>query len=214
MPDIAAYSETEEKIFLAALEEFSRNGRQGARLQDIADRAGINKALIHYYFRSKDRLYNDVFTFVIRRYFLQMGETIRPGDSFETTLRDFVDRYIDLLDENPALPFFILRDIAEGAPMMSEKVGEVLLPHAGNIPHRFTESCERAARDGEIRPIDSVQTLITVMGACIYFFAGYPVLSAAIPRLKRQRRRFLRERKQHIVDIVYYGLKPRPEESE
>lgn len=206
------YSDTEEKIFLAALEEFSRNGRQGARMQDIADRAGINKALIHYYFRSKDRLYSEVFAFVIRRYFLKMGETMRPGDSFESTLRHFVDHYIDLLDEHPALPFFILRDIAEGAPVLAEKLSEIVIPHAGNVPKRFTESFEQAADDGEIRALDPVQTLITVMGACIYYFAGYPVLSVVMPRMKRQRRRFLQERKEHIFDIIYYGLKPRPED--
>lgn len=206
------YSETEEKIFLAALEEFSRNGRQGARLQEIADRAGINKALIHYYFRNKDRLYDEVFAFVIRRYFLKLGEIIRPGETFESTLRHFVDRFLDLLDENPALPFFILRDLAEGAPVLSEKIREILLPHAGNAPQRFIETFEHAAKDGEIRSLDPVQTLITVMGACIYFFAGYPVLSVVIPHLKRERRRFLRERKEHVFDIIYYGLKPRPED--
>lgn len=205
------YSETEEKIFLAALEEFSLHGKQGARMQQIADRAGITKALIHYYFRSKDRLYEAVFAFVVRRYFINIGENIQPGEHFADTLRNFIDRYIDLLEKQPALPFFILRDIAEGAPVLSAKIREHLLPRKRNLPFLFVSSFEAAVASGEIRQHDPIQTLITVMGACIYFFAGFPVLSVIIPGLKRERARFLAERRDHIFDIVYYGLTPRAE---
>lgn len=209
--DERRYSETEEKIFAAALEEFSRCGRQGARLQNIADRAGINKALIHYYFRSKDRLYEEVFAYVIRRYFFRMSEAIQQGDTFAVTLRNFIGNYIDLLEDNPALPFFLLRDIADGATVFSDKVREIFLPYAGNAPKAFMASFNAGVQSGEIRPLDPRQTLITVLGSCIYFFAGFPILSVLMPDMKQKRGQFLEDRKQHVFDIIYYGLKPRPE---
>ena len=62
---------TEEKILEAAAQEFIIKGKAGARMQEIANNAGINKALLHYYYRSKDKLFESVFTVVIKRSFFQ-----------------------------------------------------------------------------------------------------------------------------------------------
>lgn len=205
------YTESEERIFLAALEVFSREGKNGARMQDIADRAGMNKALIHYYFRSKQRLYEEVFSFVVRRYLLRLASTMQGDAAFEDLLREFINRYMDLLHENPALPMFIFREISEGAPVMAEKVREIIVPSGGGLPAMFTERFRAAAKNGEIRDLDASQMLITVMGACIYYFAGYPLLSMIMPDIHARRDTFFEERKQHIYDVLMYGLKPRPE---
>ncbi|MDT8324663.1 MAG: TetR family transcriptional regulator [Bacteroidota bacterium] len=205
------YTESEEKIFLAALEVFSREGKNGARMQEIADRAGMNKALIHYYFRSKDRLYSEVFSFVARRYFLRMAAAMRTDASFSVLLHEFIDRYIDLLNENPALPMFILREITEGAPVMAEKLRDIVLPAGDGVPAVFLARFNAAVEAGDIRDLDASQTLITVMGACIYFFVGYPLLAMILPELHSRRDEYLEERKQHIYDLVMNGLKPRTE---
>ncbi len=205
------YSESEEKIFTAALEIFSREGKKGARLQEIADRAGMNKALIHYYFRSKDRLYEEVFSFVIQRFFLRLSDAMQTDAPFETMVRDFIDRYIDILNENPALTLFILREITEGAPVMGEKLRDIMVTTENSIPMIFIRRFREAHTEGRLRDVDASQTLITLLGACIYFFAGYPILASLVPEIRARRDDYLEERKQHIYDILFYGLKPRPE---
>jgi len=205
------YSESEEKIFFAALEVFSREGKKGARLQEIADRAGMNKALIHYYFRSKDRLYEEVFSFVIRRFFMRLSTAMQADGPFEVMVHNFIDRYVDMLNENPALTLFILRDLSEGAPVMGEKLREVMIPSGKSVPEVFITRFNEARAEGRIRDVDASQTLITLMGACIYFFAGYPALSAILPDIRDRRDEFLEERKQHIFDILFNGIKSRPE---
>jgi TetR/AcrR family transcriptional regulator len=205
------YTESEEKIFLAALDVFSRKGKSGARMQEIADHAGMNKALIHYYFRSKERLYEEVFSFVMHRYLLNLAASLEDNASFEEMLREFINRFLDLLNEHPTLPLFILRELSEGAPVMEEKIRQIIVPSGSGLPAVFTERFMSAAAAGEIRDLGASQTLITIMGACIYFFAGYPVLAALMPDIASDRDASLQERKQHIYELVMYGLKPRPE---
>ncbi len=74
-----AYSDTERQIFDAALQVFARKGKDGARMQAIADRADINKAMLHYYFRSKDKLYEQVFAFTMRRFMASFGASLREA---------------------------------------------------------------------------------------------------------------------------------------
>ena len=203
------YTESEEKIFRAALEVFSEAGRSGARLQEIADRAGVNKALIHYYFRSKERLYEEVFVFIIRRYFKRIAEALEGDGSFEDLLRRFIDDYLTLLHENPALPIFLLREISSGADIMVGKMRELMLPDRGAPPAIFLRRYREAVEAGEIRDVGASQTMISIMGACIYYFAGYPLLSIVLPDLQQPPGAYLEQRKQHLFDLMFYGLKPR-----
>ncbi|MBK9511763.1 MAG: helix-turn-helix transcriptional regulator [Cytophagaceae bacterium] len=73
---------TEEKIFLAAENEFMEKGFDGTRMQAIADRAGINKAMLHYYFRSKDALFEKIFQEKIKLIFPKIGEDVKKKESF------------------------------------------------------------------------------------------------------------------------------------
>lgn len=205
------YTETEEKIFMAALEEFASRGRMGARMQDIADRAGYNKALIHYYFRNKERLYDEVFAFVLRRFVLRVFEGLEHAEDFPAMLRELIPRYMELLENNPWLPKFMLRELSEGAPVLRERVQEILPAVSQSGPAMFIRALNASVAQGDIRPVDPVQTMFTVLGSCIFFFAGFPVFAALMPAVEKQRRRLVKERGNHIYDILMHGLLPRPE---
>ena len=205
------YTETEEKIFMAALEEFASRGRMGARMQDIADRAGYNKALIHYYFRSKERLYDEVFAFVLRRFMLRVFVGLEHTEDFPALLRALLPRYIELLEANPWLPKFMLRELSEGAPVLRDRIREFLPTVSQSAPEIFIRTLNASIAQGEIRKVDPVQTMFTVLGSCIFFFAGFPVFAALMPGVEKQRRRLVKERGDHIYDIVMHGLLPRQE---
>jgi TetR/AcrR family transcriptional regulator len=203
------YSETEEKIFLAALEEFATHGRKGARMQEIAAQAGFNKALVHYYFRSKDRLYEEVFAFVIRRFIKGLFDDLESSPDFPTMLRTLVERYITLLDRTPWLPKFMLRELWEGAPVLQDRLRTLFPDGRKSPPAIFIERMNEAMTTGGIRPLDPVQTLFTILGSCIFFFAAFPVFSAFLPGVEKERPRLVRERADHIYDILMNGLLPR-----
>lgn len=209
----STYSETEEKIFLAAMEAFGEHGLKGARMQEIADRAGINKALVHYYFRSKEKLYEAVFDFILQKYFTALSEALSAETSFEHLLRSFIDRYYDIVESNPTIPRFILREVSSGAPVFSKKVRAFLTSLEKPAPRVFVQSLAEAVQKGQVRKVDPIQTFVTVMGACVYYFMAYPLLSVMIPDLATNRQAIAEKRKAHIFDILYHGLKPRSDET-
>jgi TetR/AcrR family transcriptional regulator len=103
--------QTEEKIFEAATEIFTEKGMDGARMQDIANYAGINKALLHYYFRTKDQLFNAVFEKIARKVLLKFAPVFDINLTLEDKIRFFYREHISFLQNNPRLPGFILNEI-------------------------------------------------------------------------------------------------------
>ena len=99
--------QTEEKIFESATEVFVEKGMDGARMQDIANHAGINKALLHYYFRTKDQLFNKVFEMIAGKMFRKFAPVFDENLSLEEKIRFFFRAHISFLQENPRLPAFI-----------------------------------------------------------------------------------------------------------
>ena len=99
---------TEEKIFEAATEVFIEKGMDGARMQDIATHAGINKALLHYYFRTKDQLFNVVFEMISRKILKKFAPVFDKNLTLEEKIRFFFREHITFLQKNPKLPAFLL----------------------------------------------------------------------------------------------------------
>ena len=102
---------TEEKIFEAATEVFVEKGMDGARMQDIANQAGINKALLHYYYRTKEKLFTAVFEMIARKIFKKFAPVFDENLSLEDKIRFFFKEHITFLQENPRLPGFILNEV-------------------------------------------------------------------------------------------------------
>ena len=203
-----SYSETEERIFRAAVDVFSMHGKEGARMQIIADAAGINKALVHYYFRSKDKLYDQAFDFIVKKYFSQLGDALQDQKDFASLLKALIDRYCDLLEANPMIYKFIFREVITGAPVLGSKF-KLLLDELDNNPlETFTKKLKTAIRKKEIRPVDPLQTFITVIGSLVFYFLSFPLLSSLRPELLLRREQFAKERKKHVYELLYNGLKP------
>ena len=102
---------TEEKIFEAATDVFVDKGMDGARMQDIANHAGINKALLHYYYRTKDQLFNAVFEMIAKKILKKFAPVFDENLTLEEKIRFFFKEHISFLQENPRLPAFLLNEV-------------------------------------------------------------------------------------------------------
>ena len=100
---------TETKILAAAEEVFLKSGYDGSRMQEIADLAGINKAMLHYYFRSKDLLFERIFEQKFSQFFPKIQELTTMPISFTEKVCIYVELHINLLRQNPYLPLFIIQ---------------------------------------------------------------------------------------------------------
>ena len=201
-------SETEQKIFQAAREIFVQEGYDGARMEEIASKAGINKALLHYYFRSKDRLYHEVFRREVHQLLKDLIGSINLDLEIKELLKLFINNYLDRLHENPLVVRFFLWEIRSGA----QHIREVLQPLLGTgnetIPAKLVQKFEIAISRGETRKLDPHHLLFSLISMCIYTFMAEPVIEVLFPDLNMQDDAFIEKRKTEIFNLVWEGLKP------
>ena len=111
-------NQTRDRIFKAASDIFEEKGFDGTRMQEIADRAGINKALLHYYFRTKDQLFAAVFQVLLKKMFEKIISIFMEDISFKDKIRKFFDEHIEILIKNPKLPIFLLNEISHNPDLV------------------------------------------------------------------------------------------------
>jgi TetR/AcrR family transcriptional regulator len=199
-------SATEEQIFDAALEVFSRKGKDGARMQEIAELAGINKALLHYYFRSKDRLYDAVFSHVFRKFMTALAVPLHADLAFPDMLRSFIDEFISIHARHPEISRLWILENLSGAPVAGPALRRFLEENPDSAPKKFIERMVSGIERGEIRRVDPFHTFVTLLGASIFLFLSYPTMSVVYPSLVGNRSSTIEDRKKHVFDILYHGL--------
>ena len=197
--------DTEERIIIAASTVFARKGKDGARMQEIADEAGINKAMLHYYFRSKDKLYEAVFRHVFRQFTEQYATSIREGSSFAETLKLFINGFIDAIREKPDIVRLMVTENLSGGSTLGHLIVEK--EHEQAPPSILRLRLEEAIEDGEVRAVDPDHALLTILSCCLFFFIWAPTIHIKFPE-SSDWDAFIKARKEHIFDMIYNGLQP------
>lgn len=159
---------TEEKILKAAEIIFVKEGYDGARMQEIATEAGINKALLHYYFRSKEKLFEKIFLEKKKEFLPKFGGVFFSELSAIEKVEFFIDNYIDLLVKNPFLPIFIFTTVHKNPEFIKELPQPIFLGMLDFL--RF--EMER----GKVRKQPPEQLIFTILGMCIFPFLARPVI--------------------------------------
>ena len=201
-------SDTETAIFRAALTVFARKGKDGARMQEIADEAGINKALLHYYYRSKDGLYEAVFTQVMGHFMSSVERELDGDRPFRDVLRHIIDTYIDEHRAHPGVAQLWMQENLNGAPVARTFLQRQMEEGRETTLARIVRRIARAVEDGEIRPVDPLHTFISVLGASVFFFLGMPTISVLRPDIAENPDITAERRKEHVFDLIYHGLQP------
>jgi AcrR family transcriptional regulator len=158
--------DTEQRILDAAHAVFIRRGTAGARMQDIADEAGVNKALLHYYFRSKSRLADAVFQRVASRIFGRLSETAGSDMDLDEKVRRIIAIYLDQLSKTPYVPAYVISELNQH-PERSRQFLEAIRPPGGDKgPPKFlvklAGQIEARVRAGTMRPISPSQFIANI----------------------------------------------------
>ena len=164
--------DTQAQIIDAAKKVFIRKGFAGARMQLIADEAGINKALLHYYFRSKDRLFDKVFEEAFEEIFNTISGSIKTATEFEGFLEEFVFSYTEVLKKKPYLPQFVLHELNRNPDMM---IG--LLKKREIDKDKLFNLIRESVEQGVIRPCQPVHLITNVLSLCIFPFVARPIIT-------------------------------------
>src|SRR3954451_15499346 len=177
-----ADQETEQRILDAAHAVFVRRGTEGARMQEIAEEAGVNKALLHYYFRSKEKLAQAVFQRAGRRLFPSVIATLQSDLPLEEKVRRVFEIELDNLSASPFLPGYVLCEINHHPERVAQLVGSFagqrVEGFGRGIAARLQAQIDARVAAGEMRPIAAEQFMPNLLSLCLFPFAAQPMLRA------------------------------------
>jgi len=199
--------DTKERILTSAIEVFIDKGKYGARMQEIADKAEINKAMLHYYFTDKDTLYEKSFEYIFTNLFLRVADIIDKEGTFLDKIGKFVDIYIDFISENIEITKIMLREMADGGHVFKKVMGKLTQQENFFIPLKLEYIIDNAKQNGEIRDVDTVHTLISIIGMSIIYFIGKPIMDIVWNVKPEEQESFIKARKECVIDFIVHGLK-------
>lgn len=196
--------QTEEKIFEAATEVFVEKGMDGARMQDIANHAGINKALLHYYYRSKDHLFNAVFEMIAQKIFIKFAPVFDENLSLEEKIRFFYKEHITFLQNNPRLPAFILNEINRNPARIKKLLKNI---EFNKIWQMICEQHKNELSNYNISEEMLPQIMVSLVSLSVFPFAARGMIESIFDKTGIDFNTFLEERKVFAAEFVIKALK-------
>jgi AcrR family transcriptional regulator len=192
---------TARRILAAAEEHFADQGMAGARTEEIAAAAHANKAMLYYYFGDKSRLHRAVMENLLRQLRNAAFAPLAAKTSSRDCLIGWVNGYFDFFATHPNYPRLVQREVMDTAPKFEWIVREYFRP----FHKRLRSLIEEGVASGEFREVDAHQTVFTVLGMTVFYFAAAPVMSQVSGRnvLSPQA---LKERKHALLDFLDHGL--------
>ena len=199
-------NQTRQRIFRAAAEVFEEKGYTGARMQEIADRAGINKALLHYYFSTKEQLFMAVFQVLIKKMFEKIFSIFAGEISFKEKLKRFLEEHIEFMIKNPKLPIFLLNELSQN-PALAEGLKEMI--NYGELRDMIYTRHAKELKGYGIKKNDMPQLMVTVVSFSIFPFAARDMIKIMMPEMGDTKKfnTYMRERKSFASDFIMAALK-------
>lgn len=204
-PDRPADQETRDRILDAADRVFIRKGTASGRTQEIADEAGVNKALVHYYFGTKAALADAIFAralgTLVPRIF---GILADPNRGIEQKVPAIVKEQIDFHSSHPYLAGYMVAEL-HAHP---ERIARLMTAH-GRVPLEvLRRQLQEGAKAGKLRRIAPEQFVANMMGLLLFPFAIRPALCQLLGFDAQRWEAFLAERRRMLPEFVMAGLRP------
>lgn len=202
---------TEQLILEAAEEEFLLKGFDGARTTAIAERAGVTHAMLHYYFRTKEQLFERIVAkitaLVAQTIFAAMGDPQRP---IVERIRSGIASHFDLVAAHPLLPRFFLNEVVM-RPEHYHLLDDSLKERIPTLFLRLQAEADRAAEAGEMEAVDMRQLFISIVSLNVFPFLALPFAGLLLGEMAGDREKFLAARKAEAIETILRRIqKPKP----
>jgi AcrR family transcriptional regulator len=208
-----ASGDTQQRILDAADVVFLRSGSAGARMQEIAEEAGVNKALLHYYFRSKDQLAEAVFRRAASELFPAVIQTMGSDLDLEQKVARVVEIYLDQLVRRPFLTGYVLAELThhpDRVPQFFSSLSGGIAPQQilRSVLARLRSQIEENVRAGTMISISPDQFFINLLSLCVFPFAARPLLMAVLGLDERGFERMIARRRKELPVLFLRALRP------
>lgn len=198
----------EQAILAAAKEEFLDKGYDGARTTSIARAAGVTHAMLHYYFKTKEQLFERIFHetmgMLVKGFLEVFTQTDKP---FKERIGEALGVHYEVIRQNPRLPLFMIREVAS-RPERFAIIKNVISSFASNLLITMQHDIDQAVSNGEISNIDATTLLLDMISLNVFPFIVKPVYEAATGLDLNADSKFWELRKQENIEIIMRRLTP------
>src|SRR5579862_32407 len=196
-------AQTRAAILRAAVAIFAESGYGSARTDAIDERAGVNKALLYYYFKSKADLYSAILEDQLKEFSRRATEALAAEGSSTSKLLRYVGAHFDFISERPYYPRLIQRLVMTGGKPLEQLAREFFVP----LHRKLSSVVERGVREGEFHPLDTQHAVLSLAAVIVFYFISAPVWSVVTHTDPYQKTNLARRRKEVVKFIRYAFLR-------
>ena len=196
----------EQLILEVARKQFVQKGYAATKMQDIAQEAEANKALLHYYFRSKEKLYHEIIVRTLDKMIPRFAAAMAIEGTFWEKLENLVTTYIDLLQAEPDIPFFIMSELSQEQDRFITELK--LRAHYFPAAQGFVMSMQEEMAAGRIRTIPPLQLMLNIMSMTVFPFITKPIFCTIFDFPEQTFLDLMEERKHIIMTFLRSALEP------
>ncbi len=195
--------DTEQQILEAAKKVFQLKGMDGARMQEIADEAGINKAMLHYYYRSKQLLFEAVFFNAFSMMAPHLNQILNDESSIEEKIRHFTHDHLSFIMKHPYLPKFIIQELNRNPDFVTNMKAKSGFPNL----EKFKTQVAAEVKQGILKPIAGEQLFINILALNIFPIIASPLIKAFIRADDEGYTQLLESRKTEVANFIINAIK-------
>lgn len=198
---------TEQAILQAAEKLFLEKGFAMTSTTEIAKAAGCNQALVHYYFRTKEKLFEGVFESKIRLFSSIFFQISKEDIPFEEKLKRKIEAHFDVLRANPKLPFLIFNELTTNPDRLNTLKARLQeVPRA--VYNQMKNELNAEIKKGNVRKIDAIDLLLSIIALNVSLFVAKPIFTIVADMSEAEFDKIAERRKKINVDIILNGIRP------
>jgi TetR/AcrR family transcriptional regulator len=210
-------ADSKEKIIDAAIEVFAQKGKHGARMEEVAALAGVNKAMVYYYFSTKENLFKAAIVKIQTVQFNSVADKIeyimKHIKSPVEKLTECIKAHFDTVSQNYSFAKILMEALISNPDYIHEAMESILKERHSKIHKSLEEILHEGVKQKIFRNVDPVQTQISIMGMNLAYFMGMPIgralLDCPCPGGEEE---FRQRRIESVIDLILNGLITRPED--
>jgi len=199
----------ETRIREVAQELFFKQGYAATSTTQIAKEVGCTQALVHYYYRTKENLFRQIFLEQVEAALNVIGRSLANEQSFEDFLKSAISMYFDALQKNPRLPYFVLEELANN-PERRKYLREhfVKKPSYVMLYMQLEARVKAEQQSGRLAKVEPFDIMTSVASLTVFTFISLPVYQDLLSRTDEQVKEFVAHRKEEITRLILQGLRP------
>ncbi len=195
---------TEELILQEARKAFIQKGLAGARMQDIADKAGINKALVHYYFKSKENMFTIIFEQEFEKFFSHLATVLSADIPLFEKIEQVVSLDIERLSQFPDIPLFVINELSQNPGRMTKRFKQM---RTENVLDIFQRQINNEVKKRMIKKITAQQLLINIQSLSVFPIMAKPMIKKVMQLTEKQYQQMIQLRKKEVAAFIINAIK-------